>query len=231
MRRLAIILVGLALPGCDSVADVVATHRAGVEEVFRAIAALQPLVDGPDEAPPRQPSPPLVLERAGTTASNAMFIYAQDVPAPGFAQAVHARTLDSVPLLQCGALLSKQALADAPWAPKPSVADFYLRACARLRYVLVIREREYAAPKLDLEARRFAPGKVRASVLAIDVQTRAVLGTFTVSAQNDAAVNLADDEVGPAHAQRLERNLEAAFYDALRAGARRAFPGCLPAGK
>jgi hypothetical protein len=111
------------------------------------------------------------------------------------------------------------------------VADFYLRACARLRYALVIREREYAAPSLDLEARRFAPGRVKASVLAIDLRTRAVLGSFTVSAQNDAAVNLADEEAPPAHAQRLERNLEAAFYDALRAGARRAFPGCLPAVK
>ena len=119
MRTL--LLLPCLLLGCESVPDVIAKHRSGVEKNFARIQALQPrLVAVEPRTAPTVKSAPLVLEQSGKAESNAMFIYAEDVPKPGEAKAVFLRTLDSAPLLQCGSLLGKQSyFGDAFTRPVP----------------------------------------------------------------------------------------------------------------
>jgi hypothetical protein len=225
MRPLLLTLC-LCLAGCESVGDVVGKRRAAVEKKLAAIQALQLPAEPITEA--KVKPAPLVLERSkGGPESNAMFIYADDLPKPGEAKAVHLRTLDSAPLLQCGSLLSKQTyFGDSITRPMPSVVDGYLGACERLQYVLVIRLVEFKPPELSLETKKFASGLYRAEVLAFELKTGELLGGFPVVAKNEDSVMLLDGDAD--HSKRLISNLESTVFSALREAARKAFPGSLP---
>ena len=214
------------MSGCESAADVIAKHRAGVEKTFRALNALQPKVAATEpflEA--KVKAAPVVLE--GGAASNAMFVYADDLTKPGEPASVRLRTLDSAPLLQCGSLLNKQQyFNDGITRLAPSIVESYLTACERLQYALVIREVEFVPPELSLETKQFKPALYRAEVLAFDLKTGALLGGFPITAKNDESVRLLDGDAD--HVKRLLSNLEAVVFNALRDGARQAFPGSLP---
>ncbi len=227
MRRL-LLLPCLCLIGCESVTDVIAKHRAGVEKNLTRIQALQPRVAAAEPiTTAKVKAAPVVLEGSGSTESNAMFIYADDLPKPGQAQAVRLRTLNSVPLLQCGALLAKQTyFNDSITRPMPSVAQSYLTACERLKYVLIIREVEFAPPQLSLETRKFSTGVYRGEVLAFDLSSGDLLGGFPFAAKNDEKVMLLDGDAD--HTRRLISNLDSTVFSALREATRRAFPGSLP---
>lgn len=221
--RPLLLLSCLCLVGCESVSDVVTRHRAAVEKTFTAIQAIKLPADGL-ETPKVKPAP-IVLEGAPET--NAMFVYAEDLAKPGAAAPVNLRTLDSVPLLQCGSLLSKGAyFADTITHPAPSVVGQYLGACERLQYVLVIRTVQYVAPELSLETKKFAPGVYRAEVLVFDLRSRELLGGYPVAAKNEDSVALLDGDAD--HTRRLISNLEAAVFTALREATRQALPGSLP---
>lgn len=223
-----VLLLCLCLLGCESVPEVIAMHRAGVEKNLARLQALQPRLAAiePGTAP-RVKAAPIVLEQSGQAASNAMFIYAEDLPRPGEAKAVHLRTLDSAPLLQCGSLLSKQTyFGDAFTRPRPSVVESYLTACERLKYALVIRLLEFTPPQLSLETRKFVSGRYQAEVLAFDLSDGSLLGGFLVNAKNEDSVMLLDGDAE--HSKRLISNLESTVFSAIREGARTALPGSLP---
>lgn len=224
----SLLLLPWLLLGCESVPDVIAKHRSGVEKTFARIQALQPRVAAVEPGTaPKMKSAPLVLEQSGKAESNAMFIYAEDVPQPGEAKAVHLRTLDSAPLLQCGSLLATQRyFVDAFTRPVPSVVESYLTACERLKYVLVIRLIEFVPPQLSLETKKFVSGRYQAEVLAFDLSDGALLGGFVVDAKNEDSVMLRDGDAD--HSKRLISNLESTVFSALREGARAAIPGSLP---
>lgn len=225
MRPLLLTLC-LCLAGCESVGDVVNKRRSGVQKRLAAIQALK--LPAEPVAEVKVKPAPLVLERSsGGPESNAMFVYAEDLAKPGEARAVHLRTLDSAPLLQCGSLLSKQTyFGDSITRPMPSVVDGYLGACERLQYVLVIRLVEFKPPELSLETKKFVSGLYRAEVLAFDLKSGALLGGFPVVAKNEDSVMLLDGDAD--HTKRLISNLESTVFSALREGARKAFPGSLP---
>ena len=228
VRKKWLLLLPWLLLGCESVPDVIAKHRSGVERNFARIQALQPrLVAVEPRTAPKMKSAPLVLEQSGKAESNAMFIYAKDVPKPGDGKAVHLRTLDSAPLLQCGSLLGKQSyFGDAFTRPVPSVVESYLSACERLKYVLVIRLIEFTPPELSLESKKFVSGRYQAEVLAFDLSDGALLGGFLVNAKNEDSVMLLDGDAD--HTKRLISNLESTVFSAIREGARAALPGALP---
>ncbi|MFZ5446299.1 MAG: hypothetical protein ACOZQL_40300 [Myxococcota bacterium] len=228
MQALRVALLGLVLSGCESVDDVVAKRRAGVEKTFAALSALAPKVkDAPLPSRVAALEVPLVLESGGKGESNAMFVYAADLAKPGAAAPVNLRTLDSVPLLQCGSLLEKKVyFGNPPSRPVPSVTGQYLAACERLRYALVIREVAFVEPKLQLELRHFDKGRLDLEVLAFDLTNGALVGGYAVSATNDEKIDLLDAD--PNHLRRILQNLESATWDALRAGAKTTFPGSLP---
>lgn len=221
------LFLSLCWLGCESVADVVAKHRPGVEKTFAAVRALEPRVTAAAAVTEAKvKAAPVILE--GGKASNAMFIYADDLPKPGEARPVHLRTLDSVPLLQCGSLLIKGTyFADSITRPMPSVVDGYLSACERLQYVLVIRTLQYVAPELSLETKKFASGVYRAEVLVFELASGELLGGFPVSAKNEDSVMLLDGDAD--HRKRLISNLEATVFSAIREATRAAIPGSLPA--
>ena len=149
------------------------------------------------------------------------------LPKPGEARPVHLRTLDSAPLLQCGSLLTTQKyVGDSITRPAPSVVEQYLSACERLEYVLVIRKLEFTEPELSLETKQFKSGKYRAEILAFELSSGELLGGFTISAKNEDSVMLLDGDAS--HVKRLITNLESTTFNALRDGARQAFPGSLP---
>ena len=134
---------------------------------------------------------------------------------------------DSAPLLHCGSLLSKQVyFANSITRPMPSVVESYLAACARLKYVLVIREVDLATPRLSLETKKFVSGRYRAEVLAVDLQAGELLAVFPVTAKNEESVMLLDGDAD--HSKRLLINLESTIYSAIREATRQAFPGALP---
>jgi hypothetical protein len=218
--------VGLAalLAGCESTDDVIAAQRPGVEKTFAALSALagklEPLTATTLKAPPG-----VALEGAG---ANAMFIYAEDLAAPATApKDVPLRTVDSLPLLHCAAILGKKQLFnDTTTRLSPSIAKGTLEACAQLKYALVIVTRRYQRPELQLETKRFAPGKYEADVFLFELASGASLGGFRVAATNDSRVSLLDGDQN--HVNRIIANLEGSTYDALRAEAKRAIPGVLP---
>lgn len=215
-------MLGLLLVGCESVPEVIDRHRAAVERTFASISALAPRVASATVEPPAS----LSLRLEGAEA-NAMFVYAEDVARPGEARPVTLRTLDSVPLLQCGALLSKGVyFNDAVNRPRPGAVEALLQDCARLRYVLIIRQRAYEPPRLSLATRSFSRGKYEAEVLAFELASGKPLGGYEARATNDERVSLLDGD--DHHEQRLLSNLEGTVFQALRAGARTAFPGSLP---
>ncbi len=226
--RTLLLLSCLAVSGCESAADVIAKHKAGVEKTLVTLAALQPKVAAAEPLTEAKVKPAnVVLEGA---APNAMFVYADDLKRPGEAAAVRLRTLDSAPLLQCGSLLHRQQYFNDPITRvAPSVAEQYLTACEKLQYALIIREVEFVAPELSLEARKFRPALYRAEVLAFDLKTGELLGGFPIAAKNDDSVMLLDGDAD--HVKRLLSNLEATVFTALRDGARQAFPGSLPPAK
>lgn len=228
MRRALLVGVLLSLCGCESVPEVIAKHRAAVEKTFAAITALAPKVAAVEPGSVEKvKAASVVLEGNGGAQSNAMFIYAEDLPKPGEARPVHLRTLDSAPLLQCGSLLTSQKyVGDSITRPSPSAVEQYLAACARLKYVLVIRKLEFTEPELSLETKQFKSGKYRAEVLAFELGSGELLGGFTVSAKNEDSVMLLDGDAS--HVKRLITNLESTAFNALRDGARQAFPGSLP---
>jgi hypothetical protein len=165
-----------------------------------------------------------VLDGVG---SNAMLLYAEDLVKPGDALPVHLRTLDSMPLLQCGWLLEKgQYFNDTITRLKPSVVEAYLGDCERLRYALVIRETEFKQPVVTIITKSFTSGLWRADVLVFDLTDGAYLGSFAVSAKNDDSIQLLDGDKD--HRPRLLGNLESVVFNVLRDGAREAFPGSVP---
>ncbi len=226
MKRL--LLLPWLLLGCETVPDVITKHRSGVEKNFARIQALQPRVGAVEpRTAPKMKAAPLVLEQSGKAESNAVFIYAEDLVKPGEGKAVHLRTLDSAPLLQCGSLLGKQSyFGDAFTRPVPSVVESYLKACERLKYVLVIRLIEFTPPQLSLETAKFITGRYQAEVLAFDLGDGALLGGFVINAKNEDSVMLLDGDAD--HTRRLISNLESTVFSALREGARAAIPGSLP---
>lgn len=224
--RTLLLLSCLALCSCESAADVIAKHRAGVEKTFAALSALQPKVAAAEPlTEAKVKAAPVLLE--GGAGSNAMFVYADDLKKPGEPASVRLRTLDSAPLLHCGSLLNKQQyFNDGITRVAPSVAEAYLKACERLQYALVIREVEFVPPELSLETKKFKPALYRAEVLVFDLKTGDLLGGFPITATNEASVMLLDGDAD--HVKRLLSNLESTVFNALREGARQAFPGSLP---
>lgn len=213
----------LVLCGCESVDDVVKKQRPGVEKTFSALSALaQKVSTAPplDQLEPIKPAEPLKLDGEGY---NAMFVYAEDLAKPGSAAPVALRTLDSMPLLHCGALLeSGHLFGDTVTRVSPSIAEGTLAACARVRFALVIKVREYLRPELSMETKQFAPGRYRADVLAFDLRDGALLGGVPIFATNNSRVNLADAE--PNHLDRIIANLDSQTFDALREGVAKLAP-------
>ena len=226
MRSLVLPCLALAVTGCESVDDAIDKQRPAVQQTFTRLTALEAKVKAaPPVAQPgvKPTDPPLRLDGP---AANALFVYAEDLAQPGQIAQVALRTLDSLPLAQCGSLLTtKHLFADTVTRVSPSLATSYLETCSKLRYALVIRITGYLRPELSLETKQFAPGKYEAEVLVFDVTNGAQLGGFKVAATNDEQVKLLDGD--PNHVQRLVGNLEAMVFDALRAGARTHVPGSL----
>lgn len=231
MSPLRVIAWSLLLSSCtsNSVAGVIAKHRPGVDRTIADIRALESRLPPGSEplAKVEAPPVPLFLEKPKSDEDNAMFVYAEDLARPGRASEVPLRTKDSTPLLQCGSLLDSGALFFATEHTRltPSVAQGYLSACERLRFVLVIRGREFRAPQVETGERKFVSGFYRAEVLTFDLATGKSLGGFEVSARNDEDLTVVS---GEDREQRVLRNFEGAINSALREGARLAFPGSLP---
>lgn len=227
MSHRVIVLVSCALLlGCDSAADVIAKKRGGVEQTFARLKALEAKVAAtPAVSESKVKAAPIVLEGGGS--ANAAFVYAEDLGDLSAPKPVHLRTLDSAPLLQCGALLAKgQYVGDAVTKPLPSVVEQYLAACERLEYALVIRLLEFTPPTLALEQKKFATGIYKAEVLVFDVKQGESLGGYLVTSMNEPNVKLLDGDGD--HVKRLITNLESETYTALRDATRKWIPGALP---
>jgi hypothetical protein len=225
MRRLLLLLlVGVA--GCrePSLDDVLARRRSSVEQAFGAIAAAAATVAAaaPHEQPTLAP-----LEAKLDLRTNAAFVHAADLAAPGEAQPLPVRTLDSEVLLHCGSLLTKKTFFQ-PLQPRVNVkaADAALGRCVDLRYLLVIRGRQYRAPVVDELQQAFAPGRFEGDVVVFDLATKRVLGGYPFSVENERTLQVPEGEPQVA---RLQRNLEALLYAQLRARLESLAPGAVPA--
>ena len=228
-RLLVVCCLWLSACKSTTVADLVEKYRPGIEQKFADITKVGSKakdLPAPNGFEVTEPPVPLLLEKPKSDADNAMFIYAEDLAAPGTAQTVNLRTLDSTPLLQCGALLNTGDVYLATTTrTTPTVALGYLSGCLRLRYLLVIRGKEFTAPRPSQGELRFVPGTWAADVFAFDLVTGRSLGAFPAGASNSADVDIVS---GQDENQKLLRDLEANIYDGLRASARKAFPGSLP---
>lgn len=210
--RAALLLVVLA-SACESVGDVVARHRSGVEHTLSSLKTLDLSSVGPCEADHVPPEAAQV--RLEGAASNGLLAYAQDLTSLSAPSQVAMRTVDSVEVLHCAALLDRGALAEGSLERlSPSRAEHSLTACERATWALVIRERDFVAPRLELATKRFAPGHWVADVLLFELKTGAWRGCYSVDAKSDPRIDLSDDETD--HQPRLLANLSAAVSLALR---------------
>lgn len=211
----------LMLVGCsESVSEVVAAKRGAVEKTFDALRALKL-----PEPPPGEVKREAPIHLEGGDVTNAAFIYADDLAKPGEVAPVPLRSLDSVPLLQCGRLLKDGMLVDSPFAPKPSIARQYLEACARVRYAFVIQTLEYIAPRPPpAESLKFVPGSYRARVVVMDLSTHSALGSYEFAVGNDNDIRVPE---GTPTVEQLVTNLEGNAYRGLRASTNRSVPGAL----
>ncbi len=225
MRR-ALPLLVLGLTGCpsESLDDVLARRRAGVEATFASIRAAQAAVLA---LPP-------VTEAALATAgpkldlrTNAAFVHVEDLAAPGEAKGLPVRTFDSQALLHCSSLLTKKTFFD-PLHPRVSVkaADATLGRCVDLRYLLVIRGARYESPTADEEQRTFTPGTFEGDVVVFDLSSRRAVGGFPFSVSNERKLQVPEAEPQLA---RLLRNLDALLYTQLRERLEALVPGAVPA--
>ncbi|MGV3622733.1 MAG: hypothetical protein ACO1OB_18080 [Archangium sp.] len=214
------VLSGLMLAGCsESVSEVIASRRAAVEKTFASLHALKV----PETAPEKVTVDGIHLE--GGDVTNAAFIYADDLAKPGDVAPVPLRSLDSLPLLQCGRLLKDGMLVDSPFAPKPSIARQYLEACARVRYAFVIQTIEYIAPRPPpAESLKFIPGSYRARVTVMDMSTNSALGSYEFAVGSDNDIRVPE---GTPTVEQLVTNLEGNAYRGLRASTNRSVPGAL----
>lgn len=214
-------LLVLSFCSCsDSVTEVIAAHRSGVEATFTSLKALK--VPEPEPGPVVTDEP---IHLEGGDITNAAFIYVEDLLNPGAMAVVPLRSLDSLPLLQCGRLLKDGRLVDSPFAPKPSVVKQYLEACSRVRFAFVIRTVEYFAPKPPPpDSKKFVPGSYRARVVVMDIKRNASLGSYELAIGNDNSINVPD---GTPTQEQLIANLEGKAFTALRASTKRSVPGAL----
>jgi hypothetical protein len=225
MRR-TFLLLAVGLSGCpaESLDEVLAKRRSPVEQAFANIAASAATVAGapPHEAPTLAP-PEVKLDLR----TNAAFVHAADLAAPGEARPLPVRTLDSEVLLHCGSLLTKKTFYE-PLQPRVNVkaADAALGRCVDLRYLLVIRGRQYRAPVADELQKAFSPGRFEGDVVVFDLETKRVLGGYPFGVENERTLQVPEGEPQVA---RLQRNLEALLYAQLRARLEALAPGAVPA--
>lgn len=226
MRRPLLLLLVVGLPGCpaESLDDVLARRRPAVEQAFAALsAAAGPVAGAPAQGEASLAAPEVKLDLR----TNAAFVHAEDLAAPGAPRPLPVRTLDAEVLLHCGSLLAKKTFFQ-PLNPRVNVkaADAALGRCVALRYLLVIRGRRYAAPVADELQQRFAPGVFEGDVVVYDLVTKQVLGGFPFSVTNERSLQVPEGEPQLA---RLQRNLEALLYAQLRARLEALAPGAVPA--
>lgn len=216
------LLSALMLVGCsESVSEVIAARRGAVEKTFASIHALKL----PESPPGELKAQSIHLE--GGDITNAAFIYADDLAKPGDVAPVPLRSLDTLPLLQCGRLLKDGMLVDSPFAPKPSIAKQYLEACARVQYAFVIQTIEYIAPRPPpSESLKFVPGSYRARVVVMDMSTNSAVGSYEFAVGSDNDIRVPE---GTPTLEQLVTNLEGNAYRGLRASTNRALPGALKA--
>lgn len=219
MRTWLVVFVVLA--GCsESVSEVIAARRGAVEETFAALHALKVPTTPPGAVTTTEP-----IHLEGGDVTNAAFIYADDLQKPGDVAPVPLRSLDSVPLLQCGRLLKDGMMVDSPFPPKPSVARQYLDACARVRFAFVIQTLEYIAPRPPpADSLKFVPGSYRARVVVMKLDDGSALGGYELAVGSDNDIRVPE---GTPTVEQLVTNLEGNAYRALRASTLRALPGSL----
>ncbi len=220
---LAVVLCLLACRG-KSVDEAIAENRAGVTVNFSRIAALRAAVDAAPKLDGDRVLPagePVVVQPASK--KNAMIVHAEDLREPGSKGAVPLRITGTGELLDCGSILATKKYASGGDA-LGKVADEYLRNCAAVRYLFVVRTREHRAPAYA-SADTFTPGKFVGDVLLYRVDDKSALGGFRIDVESSDVVTVTK---GNRDGDRLGSDFSANVFVAVQDGIRRYVPGALP---
>lgn len=224
-RFIGMFCAALALSACTpSMEDVIAEHRGPAEATFEKIKGLYDTASS---------TPPIVEDRfdLGTQTivldgeqPNALFILADDLQAPEYADTedrggTHAHTVRA-----CGDALTGEA------SGHPGAFEGYLKECGRAEYLFVLRTHaEESAQIIDRES--FQPGFYEGDVLLIRIADGALLGGFRVSGRNGDSVTAQTDASGNAIDvdERLESDLDAMVFVDIQDKLRQHIPGSIPA--
>ena len=192
VRAGAVGVLVVALAACRATPDeVIAEHRAAVEQTFARLAALHAAaVAAPPVTEDRIDAggAAIVLDGADT---NALYLLAEHLRAPG-----QGADIDDVPLLQLRAYQCGEALSRPTHYAADALASL-LPSCADAEYVFVQRTHDFVPAALVGET-TFAPGHYTGDVLLYRVADGALLGGFRVAAESSDSISVGADESGRA---------------------------------
>ena len=224
-RLVAVGCLAVGLTACEpSLEKVVAEQRPGVEAVFAKVKALA----GPALAAPPVEADAIDLGGAKIAlegdASNALFILAQDLPAPENANPSGPGATEARTVAVCG-----EALRGAFYGAAAGARAF-MTECARTQYVFVLRTRVHEMATV-LDNQSFSPGRYEGDVLLFRLSDGALLGGFAVAATNGDEVSVEVTETGtPIDAEtRLNSDLESIVFVQIRDKLKQHVPGVIPA--
>ncbi len=207
--------------------QVLAQYRAPVEAVFARIKSLEAAVRDTPPVADDAISPgigPVVLKAGNGGEGNALFILADDVPAPDHASRDGIGGTYAYTTATCGEALNGGDI-------QPGTASF-LADCARAKYVFVLRTRRHDKPEANVAEHNFRAGAYEGDVLLFRIEDGALLGGFRTSGKSNDQIMVREDAQGqPKDAEdRLESDLSSEVYADIGAKLRALIPGSIPPG-
>jgi hypothetical protein len=221
LRRFGTACLALLVAACQpSMDEVVARHRDAVGKVFTQIQALYAAVDA---APPPSEDGFDAAARGAVLDgddSNALFLRAEDMPAPDHATSDGPGGTRAAAVQACGEAVRGE------FAGVPAGAESYLAQCERAKYVFVLRTQVHDAPGM-VGDKSFVAGTYAGDVLLFRLADGAPLGGFRVDAASHGSVQaLADENGNPIDASgRLDSDLNANAFVGIEEKLKKLLPG------
>ncbi|HKA90585.1 MAG TPA: hypothetical protein VKE22_23145 [Haliangiales bacterium] len=220
MRRA--LLVGLVACGANGPTpeQAIARHRAAAEARLdalaaagRAAAAVPPVYEDKMAL-----AGPLRFHDDGAELANAGLALAEDFADLARVDRDLPMRLEPVPFWEDALALLRRGTNASGGKPSTELIERTLSRFEAVRFVFVLRQLEHQVPALGAGA-VFRPGRWSGEVVAVDLDTRRVVGGFALVVQSDASARVSYDAKAPPEQQRRQKEswLRANLRQAARA--------------
>jgi hypothetical protein len=223
MKRVGIVLgvlgaCGKSAPSAPALDEVVKTHGGAAEPIVAAAEKIAktslPAVAAMNAV--KMEGPGIKLGNWGhgdeppTDLTNTTLVYAKglgDLTTSAFDEiSINVSQLEPI-ITNCASLVRKKKMADGG----ASKATKYLKACAQLKYMVVLRQRSGSKPKEDAGTKTFTPGSYSGDVFVFDLGSGKMLGGFTVDVTSGSTKVKKGESAGS-----FQSEVEKAVLDGLK---------------